>query len=84
MTLALGVRNWNQGTAPRRIAERGWSVVVLRQGPSSVPDSQAALRQLAARFDTVIRANGAREMAAGRALLLQEAAQEANAQFGRR
>ena len=44
--------HWNQGTAQRRIAEGGWSIVVLQQGPSSLPESQAA--------------------------------QEANAQFGRR
>ena len=34
--------HWNQGTARRRIAEGGWSIVVLQQGPSSLPESQAA------------------------------------------
>jgi len=52
--------HWNQGTAPRRIAEGGWSIVVLQQGPSSLPESQAALREWTARFDTVIRASGGR------------------------
>ena len=52
--------HWNQGTAPRRIAEGGWSIVVLQQGPSSLPESQASLRQWTARFDTSIRANGGR------------------------
>lgn len=52
--------HWNQGTARRRIAERGWSIVVLQQGPSSLPDSQVALREWTVRFDTVIRASGAR------------------------
>ena len=52
--------HWNQGTAQRRIAERGWSIVVLQQGPSSLPDSQVALREWTVRFDTVIRASGAR------------------------
>ncbi len=52
--------HWNQGTARRRIAEGGWSIVVLQQGPSSLPESQVNLRQWTARFDAVIRANGAR------------------------
>ena len=52
--------HWNQGTAQRRIAERGWSIVVLQQGPSSLPDSQVALREWTVRFNTVIRASGAR------------------------
>jgi hypothetical protein len=52
--------HWRQGTAQRRIAERGWSIVVLQQGPSSLPESQAALREWTVRFDTLIRANGAR------------------------
>jgi hypothetical protein len=52
--------HWNQGTAQRRIAERGWSIVVLQQGPSSLPDSQVALREWTVRFDTLIRASGAR------------------------
>ena len=37
--------HWNQGTAQRRIAEGGWSIVVLQQGPSSLPESQIALRE---------------------------------------
>jgi len=52
--------HWNQGTAQRRISEGGWSIVVLQQGPSSLPESQVALRQWTQRFDTVIRARGAR------------------------
>jgi hypothetical protein len=52
--------HWNQGTAQRRIAEGGWAIVVLQQGPSSLPESQAALREWTHRFDTVIRASGAR------------------------
>jgi hypothetical protein len=52
--------HWNQGTAQRRIAEGGWSIVVLQQGPSSLPESQVALREWTVRFDTVIRASGAR------------------------
>jgi hypothetical protein len=52
--------HWNQGTAQRRIAEGGWSIVVLQQGPSSLPESQLALREWTRRFDAVIRTSGAR------------------------
>ena len=52
--------HWNQGTAQRRIADGGWSIVVLQQGPSALPESQVALREWTIRFDTVIRASGAR------------------------
>jgi hypothetical protein len=52
--------HWNQGTARRRIAEGGWSIVVLQQGMSSLPESQTALREWTARFDAAIRASGAR------------------------
>ena len=52
--------HWNEGTARRRINDGGWSIVVLQQGPSSLPESQAALREWTARFDAVIRATGAR------------------------
>ena len=52
--------HWNQGTAQRRIAEGGWSIVVLQQGPSSLPESQVSLREWTLRFDSVIRASGAR------------------------
>ena len=52
--------HWNQGTARRRIAEGVWSIVVLQQGPSSLPENQVNLRDWTARFDTAIRASGAR------------------------
>jgi hypothetical protein len=52
--------HWNQGKAQRRIAEGGWSIVVLQQGPSSLPESEVALRRWTARFDAAIRAAGAR------------------------
>jgi hypothetical protein len=52
--------HWNQGTAQRRVAEGGWSIVVLQQGPSSLPESQVALREWTAHFDAIIRANGGR------------------------
>ena len=44
----------------RRIAEGGWSIVVLQQRSSSLPDSQTALREWTARFDSVIRASAGR------------------------
>jgi hypothetical protein len=52
--------HWNRGIAQRVIAEGGWSVVVLQQGPSALPESQANLREYVQRFDTVIRTAGAR------------------------
>src|SRR5689334_18860606 len=52
--------HWNQETAQRRIAEGGWSIVVLQQGPSSRPESEVALREWTTRFDSLIRASGAR------------------------
>ena len=52
--------HWNEGTARRRIAEGGWSIVVLQQGPSALPESQVALREWTIRFDSIIRAGGAR------------------------
>jgi hypothetical protein len=52
--------HWNRGVAQRAIAEGGWSVVVLQQGPSALPESQANLREYTQRFDREIRRVGAR------------------------
>lgn len=52
--------HWRKGDAVRAIAEGGWAVVVLQQGPSALPESQVALRTWTARFDQNIRAVGAR------------------------
>jgi hypothetical protein len=52
--------HWTQGDARRAIAEGGWSYVVLQQGPSALPESQAQLREFTKRFDTEIRRAGAR------------------------
>lgn len=52
--------HWNHGAAQRVIAEGGWSVVVLQQGPSALAESQANLRDYARRFDREIRKVGAR------------------------
>ena len=53
--------HWNQGTAQRRIAEGGWSLVVLHQGPSALPESQVSTPRVDGAFrDAAIRAAGAR------------------------
>lgn len=52
--------HWGGGAARGMIAGGEWSVVVLQQGPSSLPESRVLLRDYAARFATEIRAVGAR------------------------
>lgn len=52
--------HWQQGDARRAIARGGWSVVVLQQGPSALPESRGLLREFTARFDAEIRRAGAR------------------------
>ena len=42
--------HWNQGPARATLAKGGWSVVVLQQGPSSLPESRVLLRDYAKRF----------------------------------
>jgi hypothetical protein len=49
--------HWNRGTQ-HRIESGGWKFVVLQQGPSSLPESRANLREWTKRFDAVIRAQG--------------------------
>lgn len=50
--------HWNEGTALELI-RRGWAdVVVMQQGPSSLPESQLHLRRWVARFADEIRAAG--------------------------
>lgn len=51
--------HWNEKTAQSVIA-RGWDVVVLQQGPSSLPESRALLIRYAKRFDGETRKAGAR------------------------
>ena len=51
--------HWNDGTAGASIAKGGWSVVVLQQGPSALPDSRVLLLDYARRFAALIRAAGA-------------------------
>jgi hypothetical protein len=52
--------HWNKGNAARAIAGGPWSVVVLQQGPSALPESRALLREYARRFDELVRRAGAR------------------------
>jgi hypothetical protein len=52
--------HWNDGEALDSIAKGGWDAVVLQQGPSSLPASQAHLLEWTGRFAEKIRAAGAR------------------------
>jgi lysophospholipase L1-like esterase len=51
--------HWSLG-ARERLAAGGWSFVVLQQGPSSLQQSRADLREWTRRFDAAIRLAGAR------------------------
>ena len=52
--------HWQRGDALRAIKRGGWSLVVLQQGPSAMPDSQVLLREYVKRFDAEIRKTGAK------------------------
>jgi hypothetical protein len=52
--------HWSDGTASRNIDHGGWDIVVLQQGPSSLPESRLLLREYTARFAQKIKAIGAR------------------------
>src|SRR5262249_47608874 len=52
--------HWNRGDARRAIADGGWSIVVLQQGPSALPESRALLHAYTKRFDDEARRVGAR------------------------
>jgi hypothetical protein len=52
--------HWNRGEALDSIDRGVWDVVVLQQGPSSLPNSQTHLREWAGRFAERIRAAGGR------------------------
>jgi hypothetical protein len=51
--------HWNSGEAVRAIEQRNWTLVVLQQGPSSLPASQAVLREYARKFAFEIKKTGA-------------------------
>jgi hypothetical protein len=52
--------HWKQGPARAAIAKGGWSVVVLQQGPSALPESRVLLRDYTKRFAADARKAGAR------------------------
>ncbi|HEY2433170.1 MAG TPA: hypothetical protein VGI12_10905 [Vicinamibacterales bacterium] len=52
--------HWRDGEARRTIARRGWTFVVLQQGPSALPESRVLLDEYVRRFDAEIRAAGAK------------------------
>ena len=52
--------HWNQGEARAVLAGGRWDVVVMQQGPSALPESQANLREWAARWAAEARARGTR------------------------
>jgi hypothetical protein len=52
--------HWNDGEARHAIARGGWHVVVLQQGPSSLPESRVHLRHWTRQFADVIHQAGAR------------------------
>jgi hypothetical protein len=49
---------WNNGQALKVLRAEKWDIVVLQQGPSSLPESQANLREYARRFAAEIRKSG--------------------------
>jgi hypothetical protein len=52
--------HWDDGRAVRAIREGRWSVVVLQQGPSTLPESRAELIESTRQFGVEIRRVGAR------------------------
>lgn len=51
--------HWNDGVVQRMLADQRWDIVVLQQGPSSLPESGTNLVEFAGRFARLIRARGA-------------------------
>jgi len=51
--------HWQEGAARKAIAQGGWNVVVLQQGPSALPESQVLLIDYTRRFAQEIRRIGA-------------------------
>jgi hypothetical protein len=52
--------HWSQGDARAALASGSWDVVVMQQGPSALPESQANLREWASRFAVEARSSSAR------------------------
>jgi hypothetical protein len=53
-------QHWERGLVQERIRNGDWDVVVLQQGPSSLPESSANLREWTGRFDALVREAGGR------------------------
>lgn len=53
------IEHWNEGVAADLIASGDWDVVVLQQGPSSLPANRQVLIDYTERFAGLIRAAGA-------------------------
>lgn len=51
---------WKDGKAQKAISRKKWDVVVLQQGPTSLPESRAQLRKSTKLFAEVIRKAGGR------------------------
>lgn len=51
--------HWTQGSALTALKATNWDVVVMQQGPSSLPENQIYLRDWAVKFNPEIRASGA-------------------------
>ena len=52
--------HWFRRDAQNAIQSADWDVVILQQGPSSLALSKIHLREWSQKFDTIIRAQGAR------------------------
>jgi hypothetical protein len=52
--------HWGSSDAPQKILGGDWDVVVLQQGPSALPESQAHLKLWARRFAALAKRGGAR------------------------
>jgi hypothetical protein len=52
--------HWSQGEAREALASGRWDVVVMQQGPSALPESQASLREWAGRWAEEARRAGTR------------------------
>ena len=52
--------HWNQGDARKAIAQGGWDVIVLQQGPSASNEGRAVLLEYSRRFAQEIRKIGGR------------------------
>jgi hypothetical protein len=51
--------HWLDGRARAALEQRAWDIVVMQQGPSSLPENQILLRDWSLQFAPLIRAAGA-------------------------